>query len=155
MLIFASEDVGNADARALLIASAADATLRRVGMPEGIYALAQACTYLASAPKSNASTRAFGRAKELIEQHGALPVPMKLRNAATPLMKQEGYGVGYKYAHDFEGGVAAGETYLPDALVGEKLYEPVERGEEMRIKERLARLREGSKARSGGEEGEK
>jgi putative ATPase len=158
MLIFASEDVGNADARGLLVASAADATLRRVGMPEGIYALAQACTYLASAPKSNASTVAFGRAKELIEQHGALPVPMKLRNAPTKLMKEEGYGAGYKYAHDFEGGVVAGETYLPDALVGEKLYEPVERGEEMRIKERLARLREGSKGRgggSGGEEGEK
>jgi putative ATPase len=150
MLIFASEDVGNADARALLVASAADATLRRVGMPEGIYALSQACTYLASAPKSNASTRAFGKAKELIEQHGALPVPMKLRNAPTPLMKDEGYGTGYKYAHDFEGGVVPGETYLPDALEGETLYEPTDRGEELRIKERLTRLRETNKARDGG-----
>ena len=90
MLIFASEDVGNADARGLLVASAADATLRRVGMPEGLYALAQACTYLATAPKSNASTLAFTRARALIEEHGALPVPMKLRNAVTPLMKGEG-----------------------------------------------------------------
>jgi putative ATPase len=151
MLVFASEDVGNADARALLVASAADATLRRVGMPEGIYALAQACTYLASAPKSNASTVAFGRAKELIEKHGALPVPMKLRNAPTKLMKEEGYGTGYKYAHEFEGGVVPGETYLPDALVGERLYEPTERGEELRIKERLTRLREASRGRGGGE----
>lgn len=141
MLVFASEDVGNADARALLVASAADATLRRVGMPEGLYALAQACTYLASAPKSNASTVAFQRARALIEEHGALPVPMKLRNAPTRLMKSEGYGEGYKYAHDFEGGVVPGETYLPDALVGQALYEPVDRGEETRIKERLARLR--------------
>jgi putative ATPase len=141
MLIFASEDVGNADARALLVASAADATLRRVGMPEGIYALAQTCTYLASAPKSNASTVAFTRAKALIEARGALAVPMKLRNAPTKRMKEEGYGEGYKYAHDFEGGVVPGETYLPDELAGERLYEPTDRGEEQRIKERLARLR--------------
>lgn len=141
MLIFASEDVGNADARALLVASAADATLRRVGMPEGIYALAQACTYLASAPKSNAANVAWKRAKELVDKHGALPVPMKLRNAPTRLMKEEGYGAGYKYAHDFDGGVVPGETYLPDALEGARLYEPTERGEEQRIKERLERLR--------------
>jgi putative ATPase len=145
MLVFASEDVGNADARALLVASAADATLRRVGMPEGIYALAQACTYLASAPKSNASTLAFTRAKELIEAHGALSVPMKLRNAPTKLMKDEGYGQGYKYAHDFEDAVVPGEAYLPDELVGQRLYEPTERGEELRIKERLARLRSSDK----------
>jgi len=142
MLVFASEDVGNADARALLVASAADATLRRVGMPEGIYALAQACTYLASAPKSNASTAAFSRAKELIEAHGSLPVPMKLRNATTKLMKEEGYGQGYKYAHDFEDAVVPGETYLPDELAGVRLYEPTDRGEEQRIKERLAKLRQ-------------
>jgi putative ATPase len=141
MLIFASEDVGNADARAMLVASAADATLRRVGMPEGMYPLAQACLYLASAPKSNACNVAWHRAKELVEKHGALPVPMKLRNAVTPLMKGEGYGEGYKYAHSFEGGVVPGETYLPDALEGSVLYEPVERGEEGRIRERLAQLR--------------
>jgi len=141
MLIFASEDVGNADARALLVVSAADATLRRVGMPEGIYALAQACTYLASAPKSNAANLAWKRAKELIDEHGALAVPKKLRNAVTPLMKQEGYGEGYRYAHDFHGGVVLGETYLPDELAGTILYEPTDRGEEARIRERLAAIR--------------
>jgi putative ATPase len=141
MLIFASEDVGNADPRALLVANAADATLRRVGMPEGIYALAQACTYLASAPKSNAANMAWKRAKELVEKHGALAVPKKLRNAVTPLMKEEGYGAGYKYAHDFQGGVAPGETYLPDELSGAILYEPTDRGEESRIKERLSAIR--------------
>jgi len=141
MLVFASEDVGNADPRALTLATSCDATLRRVGMPEGLYALAQTCTYLASAPKSNASTVAWTRAKELIEKHGALPVPMKLRNAVTPLMKREGYGEGYKYAHSFEGGVVPGETYLPDELAGAVLYEPTDRGDEAAIRERLAKLR--------------
>ncbi|HEX8794178.1 MAG TPA: replication-associated recombination protein A [Polyangiaceae bacterium] len=141
MLVFASEDVGNADPRALTLATSCDATIRRVGMPEGLYALAQTCTYLASAPKSNASTVAWTRAKELIEKHGALPVPMKLRNAATPLMKREGYGEGYKYAHSFEGGVVPGETYLPDELTGAVLYEPTDRGDEAAIKERLAKIR--------------
>jgi putative ATPase len=141
MLVFASEDVGNADPRALTLATSCDATLRRVGMPEGLYALAQTCTYLASAPKSNASTVAWTRARELIEKHGALPVPMKLRNAVTPLMKREGYGEGYKYAHSFEGAVVPGETYLPDELAGAVLYEPTERGDEAAIKERLAKIR--------------
>jgi putative ATPase len=141
MLIFASEDVGNADARAMLVASAADATLRRVGMPEGMYPLAQACLYLATAPKSNACNVAWHKAKELIEKHGALAVPKKLRNAVTPLMKEEGYGQGYKYAHSFDGGVVPGETYLPEELEGTVLYEPTDRGEEVRIKERLALLR--------------
>jgi putative ATPase len=141
MLIFASEDVGNADARAMLVASAADATLRRVGMPEGMYPLAQACLYLASAPKSNACNVAWHKARELVEKHGALAVPKKLRNAVTPLMKGEGYGEGYKYAHSFEGAVVPGETYLPEELEGVVLYEPVERGEEVRIKERLAQIR--------------
>ena len=138
MLIFASEDVGKADPQALVVASAADATLRRVGMPEGHYALAQACIYLATAPKSNACNAAWHRAKELIEKDGALPVPKKLRNAVTPLMREEGYGSGYRYAHDFEGGVVPGETYLPDELEGTILYEPSDRGAEAAIRERLA-----------------
>jgi putative ATPase len=141
MLIFASEDVGNADPQALLVASSADATLRRVGMPEGTYALAQACVYLASAPKSNACTVAWHRAKELIEQHGALAVPAKLRNAVTPLMREQGYGAGYKYAHDFEGGIVPGESYLPDKIFGSLLYEPTDRGDEARTKERLRAVR--------------
>jgi putative ATPase len=134
MLIFASEDVGNADPRALLVASSADAVLRRVGMPEGTYPLAQACIYLANAPKSNACTVAWHRAKDLIERHGALPVPNKLRNAVTPLMREHGYGEGYKYAHNFEGGIVPGESYLPEALAGELLYEPTDRGDEARMK---------------------
>jgi putative ATPase len=141
MLIFASEDVGNADPRALLVAVAADHAFRRMGMPEGLYPLAHACVYLASAPKSNAVNVAWHRAKELVAAHGALPVPKKLRNAPTKLMKEEGYGAGYKYAHDFEGGVVPGETYLPDEIAGEVLYEPTERGEEARIKARLSAIR--------------
>ncbi len=141
MLIFASADVGNADPRALSVATSADAALRRVGMPEGMYALAQACIYLATAPKSNACNVAWHKAQELIEQRGALPVPKKLRNAVTKLMKDEGYGAGYKYAHSYEGGVVAGETYLPDELEGVVLYEPPDRGDEKDVKERLERLR--------------
>jgi putative ATPase len=145
MLIFASEDVGNADPRALTVATAADAALRRVGMPEGIYPLAQACLYLASAPKSNACNAAWKRAKQMVEARGALPVPMKLRNAVTPLMKEEGYGAGYKYAHDFEDAVVPGETYLPDEIADAVFYEPTERGEEARIRERLAAIRKAAR----------
>ncbi len=141
MLIFASEDVGLADPRALVVVSAADEAFRRMGMPEGLYPLTHAALYLACAPKSNAVKNAWQRARALIEEHGALPVPMKLRNAVTKLMKREGYGSGYKYAHDYEDGVVPGETYLPDALADERLYEPTERGEEARIRARLAALR--------------
>jgi putative ATPase len=141
MLIFASEDVGNADPRAMLVAGSADAALRRVGMPEGMYPLAQACIYLASAPKSNACAVAWQRAKQIIDKHGSLPVPKKLRNAVTPLMREEGYGEGYKYAHSFEGAIVPGETYLPDEIDGVVLYEPTDRGEEGRIRERLRDLR--------------
>jgi putative ATPase len=141
MIIFASEDVGNADPQALVVVTSADAALRRVGMPEATYALAQACIYLATAPKSNACNAAWHRAKELIDREGALPVPKKLRNAVTPLMKDEGYGAGYKYAHEFEGGVVAGETYLPEKLEGAVLYEPSDRGAELEVRDRLARLR--------------
>ena len=141
MIIFASEDIGNADANALAVANAADAAFRRMGMPEGLYPLAHAAVYLASAPKSNAVKNAWMRAKALVEEHGALPVPKKLRNAVTKLMKDEGYGQGYKYAHDYDGGVVPGETYLPDELAGATLYEPSDHGEEARIKARLASLR--------------
>jgi putative ATPase len=141
MLIFASEDVGNADSRALLVVSSADAAFRRLGMPEGLYPLTHAALYLASAPKSNAVKSAWHRAKALIEEHGSLPVPKKLRNAVTKLMKEDGYGANYKYAHDYDDGVVPGETYLPDALEGESLYEPTERGEEGRIRARLVALR--------------
>jgi len=141
MLIFASEDVGNADPRALLVVSAADEAFRRMGLPEGLYPLTHAALYLACAPKSNAVKNAWHRAKALIEEHGSLPVPMKLRNAVTSLMKQDGYGAGYKYAHDYDEGVVPGEDYLPDELVGAAIYQPTERGEEARIRARLDALR--------------
>ena len=141
MIIFASEDIGNADSRALLVANAADQAFRRLGMPEGLYPLAHACCYLATAPKSNAVNVAWHRARALIEERGALPVPKKLRNAVTGLMRDEGYGANYKYAHDYEGGVVPGEAYLPDELEGEILYRPTDRGEEARIKARLEALR--------------
>jgi putative ATPase len=141
MLIFASEDVGNADPRALILVVSCDHAFRRMGMPEGMYPLAHAAVYLACAPKSNAVNVAWHRARELVDSRGALPVPNKLRNAVTQLMKDEGYGKGYKYAHDFDDGVVPGETYLPDELVGQVFYEPTERGEEARIRARLAALR--------------
>jgi putative ATPase len=143
MLIFASEDIGNADPRALQVAVAADQAFRRMGMPEGIYPIAHACLYLASAPKSDAVKRAWPAAQQAVREHGALPVPKKLRNAVTALMKDEGYGEGYKYAHAFEGHVAPGEAYLPDELAGTRFYEPTEEGLEKAIGERLARLRKG------------
>lgn len=141
LMIFASEDVGNADPRALQVAVSADAAFRRMGMPEGMYPLAHACLYLASCPKSAAVKAAIGAARAAIEQHGALPVPKKLRNAVTKLMKAEGYGQGYQYPPDFEGSVVPGETYLPEALEGARFYEPTNQGLEQAIGERLARLR--------------
>jgi putative ATPase len=141
LMIFASEDVGNADPRALQVAVSADEAFRRMGMPEGMYPLAHACLYLASCPKSAAVKAAIHAAKAAIEQHGALPVPKKLRNAVTKLMKDEGYGQGYKYPPDFAGSVVPGESYLPDALEGARFYEPTSQGLEQAIAERLARLR--------------
>jgi putative ATPase len=140
MLIFASEDVGNADPQALSVAVSADAAFRRLGMPEGLFAMAQCCTYLASTVKSNASYRAWTRAQEDVKEHGPLPVPMHLRNAPTKAMKEWGYGAGYRYPHD-EGGHARGATYLPDALAGTRYYEPKSAGFEIKLAARLARLR--------------
>ena len=141
MMIFACEDVGNADPRALELTVAADAAFRRMGMPEGMYPIAQAALYLATAPKSNACNTAWHKAQEAVHEHGALPVPMKLRNAVTRLMGAEGYGEGYRYAHSEEGGVAMGEVYLPDEIAGERFYEPTERGYEKQIAERVRRVR--------------
>jgi putative ATPase len=141
MLIFASEDIGNADPRALMVAVAADEAFRRVGMPEGLFPMAHACLYLASAPKSDGVKRSLGATSEAVKQKGALPVPKKLRNAVTGLMRREGYSEGYRYAHDFEGHVVPGETYLPDELAGARFYEPTDEGFEKNIRERLARIR--------------
>lgn len=141
LMIFASEDVGNADPRALQVTVAADQAFRRMGMPEGLYPLSQACLYLASCPKSGAVGKAFVGAREAIQKTGALPVPLKLRNAPSALMKAEGYGEGYRYPHDQPENFIFGETYLPDQLTNERFYRPTEHGLEKAIGERLARLR--------------
>ena len=141
LMIFASEDVGNADPRALEVAVNADSAFRRMGMPEGIYPLSHACLYLASCPKSNAVKRAIGAARAAIEDRGALPVPKKLRNAVTRLMKDDGYGQGYQYPPEREGSFVPGETYLPDELEGARFYDPTSQGLEKAIGERLRRLR--------------
>ena len=141
MVIFAAEDVGNADPRALQVAVAAKDAFHFVGLPEGRIPLAQAATYLASASKSNASYKAMLAAGEDIRQHGPLPVPLHLRNAPTPLMKHLGYGRGYKYAHDYEGHVVA-QQHLPDKLKGRRYYEPTDIGDEREIKQRVERARQ-------------
>ena len=140
LVIFASEDVGNADPWALSLATATYQALERIGMPEGRITLAQATTYLACAPKSNASYKALGIALERVRATGSLPVPMHLRNAPTALMKDLGYGHGYEYAHDADDAFVAA-TNLPEALEGEVFYEPTERGAEARIAERLQEWR--------------
>ena len=138
MVILASEDIGNADPRALQVAIATMQAVQFVGLPEGRINLAQAATYLATAPKSNASYMGLEKALKDVRRSGALPVPLHLRNAPTKMMKKEwGYGDGYKYAHDFEGGFVAQE-YLPEALRSTSYYQPVERGYEKNIRERLA-----------------
>ncbi len=137
MVILASEDIGNADPRALQVAIATMQAVQFVGLPEGRINLAQAATYLATAPKSNASYMGLEKALKDVRRSGALPVPLHLRNAPTKMMKKEwSYGEGYKYAHDFEGGVVAQE-YLPEALRSTSYYQPVERGYEKTIRERL------------------
>lgn len=137
----ASEDIGNADPRALRIALDAWEAQERLGSPEGELTLAQAVIYLAVAAKSNAVYVAYKKAMSVVKQTGSLEVPMHIRNAATSLMKELDYGKGYRYAHDEHGGYAAGEQYLPDALAGERFYEPVERGLEIKIKEKMDYLR--------------
>lgn len=137
MVRFASEDVGNADPKALTVALAAKDAFHFIGRPEGDLALAQAAVYLATAPKSNALYTAYERAKEDAQHSGSLPVPLHIRNAPTRLMKELEYGKDYQYAHDFEHGYVAQE-YLPEALRGRKYYEPTEHGHEKWIKERMA-----------------
>ena len=137
----ATEDIGLADPRALEVTLAAADAYERLGSPEGELALAQAIVYLACAPKSNAVYRAFGAARAFVEQDGSRPVPMHLRNAPTRLMKELGYGEGYRYAHDEPGAIAAGETYLPEGVAAQRWYHPSDRGAEARIAQRLDELR--------------
>jgi putative ATPase len=134
----AAEDIGLADPRALRLALDAAETYERLGSPEGELALAEAAVYLAVAPKSNAVYKAWGAVRAFVKRDGTRPVPLHLRNAPTALMKQLDHGRGYRYAHD--GGYAAGERYLPDG-VDERFYEPVPRGLEIKIGDKLAGLR--------------
>jgi putative ATPase len=139
MVIFASEDIGNADPQALVVATSAVQAFSLVGLPEGALALSQVVTYLACAPKSNASYVAYKAARADVVTHGALPVPMHLKNAATSLQQQLGYGANYKYPHDHEG--ALGAVYLPDSIAHQKYYNPTENGDEKRAYLHVQRLR--------------
>ena len=137
----ASEDIGLADPRALRMALDAAETYERLGSPEGELALAECVLYLAVAPKSNAAYVAYGAARAFIAEDGSRPVPMHLRNAPTKLMKNLGYGKGYRYAHDEDDAYAAGETYFPDDMAAQKFYTPTDRGLEAKIRDRLDQLK--------------
>ncbi|MCX7071877.1 MAG: replication-associated recombination protein A [Gammaproteobacteria bacterium] len=135
------EDIGLADPRAQRMCLDAWDSYERLGSPEGELALAQAVVFLSVAPKSNSVYRAYKNVRAAVEKHGSLEVPMHIRNAPTKLMKGLGYGDGYRYDHDEEDGVAAGQQFLPDALLGSEFYSPKPRGLEIKISERLAQLR--------------
>jgi putative ATPase len=136
MIRFASEDIGNADPQALIIAIAAQQAFHFIGLPEGELALAQAAVYLATAPKSNSLYVGYGKVKEIINTKGYLPVPLHIRNAPTKLMKELDYGKDYKYAHDYVNAYVPQE-YLPEAIRGQIFYQPKEAGFEKTIKERI------------------
>ncbi|CAN5747391.1 replication-associated recombination protein A [soil metagenome] len=140
LVILASEDIGNADPHGLPLAVAASEAVQLVGMPEGRIPLAQATTYLASAPKSNAAYAAIGKALEDVRNENTPEVPMRLRNAPTGLMKDEGYGAAYRYAHDDQP-EGMNDHYLPDELRDRRYYEPKKSGAEAEIKERLDQWR--------------
>jgi putative ATPase len=137
----ASEDIGNADPRALQLCLNAWETQERLGSPEGELALAQAIVYLACAPKSNAVYMAYKAAMHDAKDSGSLEVPKHIRNAPTKLMKSLDYGKDYRYAHNEQDAYAAGENYFPDELVGSQYYHPVPRGLEIKIAEKLKHLK--------------
>ena len=145
VLRFASEDIGNADPRAAQYALYAWDTYHRLGSPEGDLAIAHAIVFMSCAPKSNAVYNAFKQAMAFAREQGNQPVPMSLRNAPTKLMKELGHGDNYRYAHDEVDGFAAGAHYFPDTLPAQQFYQPVERGLEIQIGERLAELRRRNK----------
>ncbi|ABZ76774.1 AAA ATPase central domain protein [Shewanella halifaxensis HAW-EB4] len=142
LLAIASEDIGNADPMAMTVAINAWECFHRVGPSEGERAIAQAVLYLASAPKSNAVYTAFSKARQLARETGHEPVPEHLRNAPTQLMKDIGYGEGYRYAHDEPNAYASGEKYLPESIAEHRFYYPTERGFEKRIKDKLSQLQQ-------------
>jgi putative ATPase len=148
LVILASEDIGNADPHALPLAVAAAQAVQLIGMPEGRIPLAQATTYLASAPKSNAAYAAIGRALEDVRRGTVPEVPLRLRNAPTGLMREAGYGAGYRYAHD-DAPEGMNDQYLPDELAGRIYYEPKQRGAEAKIRERIERWRRERESRPG------
>jgi putative ATPase len=137
LLVFASEDIGNGDPRALQVAVAASQAFEVIGLPEGAIPLAQAVTYCASAPKSNASYMGLRRAQKAVREVGDAEVPLHLRNAPTAIAKGQGHGKDYVYPHDQPGGFVPGVQYLPDALKGERFYDPSGIGYERYIRERL------------------
>ena len=141
LIRMATEDIGLADPRALRLALDAADVYERLGSPEGELALAECLVYLAVAPKSNAVYKAFNEAKAYVKKDGTRPVPLHLRNAPTKLMKDLDYGKGYRYAHDEAGGFAAGVSYLPDGMAPPGFYQPVARGLEIRIADKLEELR--------------
>ena len=141
LIRMASEDIGLADPRALRMALDAAEVYERLGSPEGELALAQCVVYLAVAPKSNAVYKAFNEAKAFVKQDGTRPVPLHLRNAPTKLMKSLDYGKNYRYAHDEEGGFAAGENYFPEGMAAPAWYRPVNRGLEIKISDKLNELK--------------
>lgn len=148
----ATEDIGNADPRALRIALDAWDVQERLGSPEGELAIAQAVLYMACAPKSNAAYMAYNAAMADVKQHGSHEVPIHLRNAPTKLMKELGYGKAYRYAHDEPEAYAAGESYFPEDMPERHYYQPVPRGLELKIGEKLAHLRELDRAARGKKE---
>jgi putative ATPase len=137
----AVEDIGLADPRALRLALDACETYERLGSPEGELAIAEAVLYLAAAPKSNAVYEAYNAARAFVSKDATRPVPLHLRNAPTRLMKELGYGKGYRYAHDEEGAYAAGENYFPEGMKPEQWYQPTDRGLEAAIREKLEQLK--------------
>lgn len=144
MIVFASEDIGNASPNALLLAVACFNAIEKIGMPEGRIVLAQTAAYLASSSKSNASYLAIEKAADTIRKTGDKPVPFHLRNGVTQYMKSEGYGKGYRYPHDFPNGFLS-EDYLPKDLIGSQFYFPKEEGQEKSLKDRLKALWKGKK----------
>jgi putative ATPase len=149
MIRMAAEDIGLADPRALRLALDAAEVYERLGSPEGELALAECIVYLAVAPKSNAVYKAYNNVRKLIKADGTRPVPLHLRNAPTALMKDLDYGKAYRYAHDEPDAFAAGENYWPDGMTPPTLYEPVERGLEIKIAEKMRSLRETNRQARG------
>ena len=141
MVRFASEDIGLADPSALNITVSAKNAFEFIGPPEGYLAILEAAVYLALAPKSNSLYKAYKNIEYDIDQHQALPVPLHIRNAPTRLMKEAGYSKGYKYPHDYEDAIVS-QSFLPDNLKSRKYYNPVERGFEKELKERLKKISE-------------